>query len=311
FELAKSEETKSLISVGSFIAFITAFGQFLGECLNMSFAFITSLNIIPLYERVQPIFQETPETQANFKDIGMLKGEIEFNQIFFRYQEDLPLVLDNVSFTIKAGEMVAFVGPSGSGKSTVLRILLGFEKPVSGSVYYDGQEFLTLNKDLLRKQLGVVLQNGSLLPGSILKNIVGNANLNVADAWEAARMAGIEKDIQEMPMGIHTVISEGATTISGGQKQRLMIARALVHKPTVIIMDEATSALDNRTQKIVKDSLDRLQATRIIVAHRLSTIKNADRIFVFDQGKIVETGDYATLVKKGGLFAELANRQLL
>ncbi len=311
FELAKSSQEASLISVGAFIAFVTAFGQFLGDCLSMSFAFITSLNIIPLYERVQPIFEATPETQENFNDVGVLKGNIEFNQVSFRYKEDLPLVLDDVSFTIKAGEMVAFVGPSGSGKSTILRILLGFEKPETGSVYYDGQEFLTLNKDLLRKQLGVVLQNGALLPGSILKNIVGNSSLTVEQAWEAAKMSGIEEDIKEMPMGIHTVISEGAGTISGGQKQRLMIARALVNRPRIIMMDEATSALDNRTQSIVKESLDRLQATRIVVAHRLSTIKNSDRIFVMDKGKIVEQGDYDSLIKQEGLFAKLAKRQIL
>lgn len=311
FELSKNSTETNLISVGAFVAFVTAFGQFLGDCLSMSFAFITSLNIVPLYERVQPILEATPETQANFNDVGTLKGNIEFNQVSFRYKEDLPLVLDDVSFTLPAGEMVAFVGPSGSGKSTILRILLGFEKPESGSVYYDTQEFLTLNKDLLRKQLGVVLQNGALLPGSILKNIVGNSNLTIDQAWEAAKMAGIEEDIKEMPMGIHTVISEGAGTISGGQKQRLMIARALVNRPRIIIMDEATSALDNRTQSIVKESLDRLQATRIVVAHRLSTIKNADRIFVMDKGKIVEQGDYNSLINQDGLFAKLAKRQIL
>ena len=311
FEVATKNQTATLISVGAFLAFVTAFGQFLSQCLALSQAFIASINIIPLYERVKPILEAVPETQENFNDVGTLKGEIEFNHVSFRYDEDGPLILDDVSFTIKAGEMVAFVGPSGSGKSTVLRILLGFETPQTGSVYYDGQEFLTLNKDLLRKQLGVVLQNGALMPGSIFENIVGNSNLGQEEAWEAARMAGIEEDIREMPMGIHTVISEGSSTISGGQKQRLMIARALVHQPSVIYMDEATSALDNRTQSIVKESLDRLHATRIIVAHRLSTIEHADRILVFDKGRIVEAGTYNSLLKNGQLFSKLAKRQLL
>ena len=313
FEFSKKDSSNDteLITVGSFIAFITAYGQFLNQALSMGFAFITSLNIIPLYERVQPILEAVPETSTDYKDIGKLVGDIEFNHVSFRYDEDQPLVLDDVSFTIKAGEMVAFVGPSGSGKSTVLKLLLGFENPEIGSVYYDDLEFLTLNKDLLRQQLGVVLQNGALMPGSIMKNIIGDAPMTIADAWEAARMAGIEEDIKEMPMGIHTVISEGSSTISGGQKQRLMIARALVHKPRVIMMDEATSALDNRTQKIVKDSLDRLQATRIVVAHRLSTIELADRIFVFDNGKIVQVGSYQELLEQDGLFAKLAKRQIL
>lgn len=314
FEFTQKEGgsgAEEIITVGSFIAFITAYGQFLGESLNMGFAFITSLNIIPLYERVQPILEAKSETTGEFKDVGQLVGDIEFNQVSFRYDPDAPLVLDDINFRIKAGEMVAFVGPSGSGKSTVLKILLGFEKPESGSVYYDGLEFLTLNKDLLRQQLGVVLQNGALMPGSIMKNIIGDAAMTITDAWDAAKMAGIEQDIKEMPMGIHTVISEGSSTISGGQKQRLMIARALVHKPRVIMMDEATSALDNRTQKIVKDSLDRLQATRIVVAHRLSTIEKADRIFVFDRGKIVQEGSYQTLLNQDGLFAKLAKRQIL
>ncbi len=311
FEVANKAGTNSLLSVGAFLAFITAFGQFMTQCLALSQAFIASINIIPLYERVKPILEATPETQEDFNDIGVLKGDIEFNHVSFRYDEDGPLVLDDVSFTIKAGEMVAFVGPSGSGKSTILRILLGFEVPQSGSVYYDGQEFLTLNKDLLRKQLGVVLQNGALMPGSIMENIIGNSNLRQEDAWNAARQAGIEQDIKEMPMGIHTVISEGSATISGGQKQRLMIARALVHKPSIIFMDEATSALDNRTQHIVKESLDQLHATRIIIAHRLSTIENADRILVFDKGSVVEEGTYNSLLKEGQLFSKLAKRQLL
>ncbi len=311
FEVATKAGTQPLLSVGAFLAFVTAFGQFLTQCLALSQAFIASINIVPLYERVKPILEATPETQDDFNDIGILKGDIEFNHVSFRYDEDGPLILDDVSFVIKAGEMVAFVGPSGSGKSTILRILLGFETPQSGSVYYDGQEFLTLNKDLLRKQLGVVLQNGALMPGSIMENIIGTSNLGPEEAWEAARMAGIEEDIKDMPMGIHTVISEGSSTISGGQKQRLMIARALVHQPSVIFMDEATSALDNRTQSIVKESLDRLHATRIIVAHRLSTIENADRILVFDKGKIVEEGTYHSLLKEGKLFSKLAKRQLL
>ena len=191
-----------------------------------------------------------------------------------------------------------------------MRILLGFEEPESGSVYYDGQAFDSLNKDLVRRQVGVVLQNGSLMKGSIYQNIVGNSDLGLDSAWEAARMAGLDEDIQQMPMEMHTVISEGGGTFSGGQRQRLMIARAIVHKPRMLFMDEATSALDNRTQNIVSESLDRLQATRIVIAHRLSTVINADRIYVMDQGQIVESGTYQELMDQNGLFSNLAKRQI-
>ena len=299
-----------MISVGVFMAFISAFNQFLADCLNMCMSLISSLNIIPLYERVKPILEETPESTNGNVDPGELNGALEFNSISFRYEEEQPLVLKDVSFKIEPGEMVAFVGPSGSGKSTVLRLLLGFEEAEVGSVYYDGQAFDSLNKDLVRRQIGVVLQNGALMSGNIYQNIVGNSELSLKDAESAANLAGLEEDIEQMPMGMHTMVSDGASTFSGGQRQRLMIARAIVHKPRILYMDEATSALDNRTQNIVSESLDKLQATRIIIAHRLSTIINADRIFVMDKGQIVETGTYKELMNKDGLFSQLAKRQI-
>jgi ATP-binding cassette subfamily C protein len=202
------------------------------------------------------------------------------------------------------------VGPSGSGKSTLLRLLLGFEKPESGGVYYDGRELAGLDAQAVRRQIGVVLQNGRLMSGDIFTNIAGSSPATLEDAWEAARMAGFDEDIRAMPMGMHTVISEGASTLSGGQRQRLMIARAIVQRPRMLFFDEATSALDNRTQAIVTESLDRLNATRIVIAHRLSTILHADRIFVIEAGRIVQTGTYAELIEQEGLFAELAKRQL-
>ncbi len=303
-------QNSSLISVGVFMAFISAFSQFLNDCLNMSFSLVSSLNVVPIYERLKPILEEEPESAGESADPGELEGELEFNAVSFRYDKDQPLVLKDISFKIKPGEMVAFVGPSGSGKSTVLRLLLGFEEPEVGSIYYDGQEFHSLNRELVRKQVGVVLQHGALMAGSIYKNIVGNSELTLEDAERAAALAGLKEDIAHMPMGMHTVVSEGGSTFSGGQRQRLMIARAIVHKPRIIYMDEATSALDNRTQDIVSESLDQLQATRIVIAHRLSTIINADRIYVMDKGQIVEHGSYDELMEKEGLFASLAKRQI-
>lgn len=305
-----SSSGTALISVGAFMAFISAFNQFLGDTLKMSLSLISSLHVVTLYERVKPILDEEPESVEDSIDPGELSGGIELNSISFRYNEDQPLVLKDISLKIEQGEMVAFIGPSGSGKSTIMRILLGFEEPEAGSVYYDGDAFDSMNKDLVRRQIGVVLQNGALMSGSIYKNIVGNSELSLDDAWEAARMAGMEEDIKQMPMEMHTVVSEGAGTFSGGQRQRLMIARAIAHKPRLLFMDEATSALDNKTQQIVSESLDNLQATRIVIAHRLSTIKNADRIFVLDKGSIVESGTYEELMSSNGLFTKLAQRQL-
>jgi ATP-binding cassette subfamily C protein len=300
----------TMISVGAFMAFISAFNQFLRDCLKMSMALITSLNIVTLYERVKPILEEVPESVTDSIDPGELAGDIEMNSVSFRYEEGQPLILNNLSFKINQGEMVAFVGPSGSGKSTVMRLLLGFEEPEAGSIYYDNDAFDSMNKEMVRQQIGVVLQNGALMSGSIYKNIVGNSELTLNDAWKAAKMAGMEEDIKQMPMQMHTVISEGAGTFSGGQRQRLMIARAIVHKPRLLFMDEATSALDNRTQNIVSESLDKLQATRIVIAHRLSTVKNADRIYVLDKGVIVESGTYDELMEKNGVFTSLAKRQI-
>lgn len=310
YTVLNSDKVTTMLTVGAFMAFITAFNQFLNDSLRLSMALITSLNVVTLYERVKPILEEETESAEQSVDPGELAGEIEMNSVSFRYNQDQPLVLDNVTFKIKPGEMVAFVGASGSGKSTIMRLLLGFEHPEVGSIYFDGDSFDSMNKELVRRQIGVVLQNGSLMAGSIYQNIVGNSELTLDDAWEAARMAGMEEDIKQMPMEMHTVVSEGAGTFSGGQRQRLMIARAIVHKPRLLFMDEATSALDNRTQNIVSESLDKLQATRIIIAHRLSTIKNADRIYVMDKGTIVETGTYDELMEMDGLFSKLAKRQI-
>jgi ATP-binding cassette subfamily C protein len=297
------------ISTGVFVTFNTAFMQFLSATLALAGALTGSLSIIPLYERAKPILRTLPEQQESQIRAAPLQGEVEISRVSFRYAEDGPLILDDVSIRVKEGEFVAFVGPSGSGKSTIFRVLLGFEKPQSGAVYYDSQDLDGLDAGSVRRQLGVVLQNGKLMPGDIYTNIVGSSPRTLDEAWEAARMAGLAQDIKAMPMGMQTVISEGAGTISGGQRQRLMIARALVNRPAVLLFDEATSALDNQTQAIVANSVKQLEATRIVIAHRLSTIIAADRIFVIVAGKVVETGNYSELMALGGHFAELSKRQ--
>lgn len=297
------------IDYAKFIAFQAAFTS-----LNMTLNTLTGLigqffMIQPQIENLRPILEETPEIAADKPDADVLSGAIEVSHLSFSYN-DGPNVVDDMSFRIAAGENVAIVGKSGCGKSTLLRLMLGFEKPKSGAVYYDGQDLSELNISSVRSQMGVVLQNGQLMSGDIFTNIVGTTALTQNDAWEAAKAAGLDEDIKKMPMGMQTVISEGSSNISGGQRQRILIARALAAKPAILIFDEATSALDNRTQAIVTASLNKRNVTRIVVAHRLSTIEDCDRIIVLDSGKIVESGTFDELVAMNGTFADLIRRQI-
>ncbi|MFH2047562.1 MAG: NHLP bacteriocin export ABC transporter permease/ATPase subunit [Pseudomonadota bacterium] len=298
------------LSTGNFLAFNAAYGNFQAAMLQMAAAITTSLNIIPLYERIKPIIENVPESDETKAKPGELAGEIEVSNIYFRYNPDGPLILKDVSMQISPGEFIALVGGSGSGKSTLLRLLLGFDTQEAGTIYYDGKDLESIDIREVRRQMGVVLQNAKVMPGDIFKNIVGTSNLTLDDAWTAARMVGVDKDIEAMPMGMHTVVSAGGGTLSGGQRQRLIIARAIVRRPRILFFDEATSALDNHTQAIVSRSLEKLQVTRVVIAHRLSTIINADRIFVLQHGEILETGTYDELMALEGFFADLAKRQL-
>ena len=296
------------ITYAQFIAFQGAFSSF-NATLNGIIPLIGQYFAIqPQIENLRPILKEIPESVGEKADAGILSGAIEVSNLTFAYNEGHD-VLHDLNFKIAAGENVAIVGRSGCGKSTLVRLLLGFETPRKGSIYFDGQDLADLNLPSVRTQMGVVLQNGQLMQGDIFTNILGTNALTQEDAWNAAEAAGVAMDIAMMPMGMQTVISEGSTNISGGQRQRILIARALVTKPSILIFDEATSALDNRTQAIVTKSLDSLKATRIIVAHRLSTIRNCDRILVMDAGRIVENGSFDELVAKGGIFANLVKRQ--
>jgi ABC-type bacteriocin/lantibiotic exporter with double-glycine peptidase domain len=241
---------------------------------------------------------------------GVLSGGIEARKLSFRYTDDGPLVLDDVSLEVRPGEFVAIVGPSGCGKSTLLRLLIGFDRPASGSVLYDGQDLAALDQAAVRRQCGVVLQNAQPFTGSILDCICGTDTFTQDEAWEAAAMAGLAEDIKRMPMGLHTMIS-GGSTISGGQRQRLMIAQALIRRPRILFFDEATSALDNETQRVVIASTRALRASRVVIAHRLSTVMDADRVFVMHEGRVVQQGRPADLLADtGGRLHELVRRQM-
>jgi ABC-type bacteriocin/lantibiotic exporter with double-glycine peptidase domain len=298
------------LSTGKFLAFSTAFGIFISGATSLSLTLIEVLEIIPLWQRAQPILTAQIEVDSQKGDPGKLTGRICLDRVSFRYREDGPLILEDVTVEAYPGEFVALVGPSGSGKSTVLRLLLGFETPQSGTVYYDSQDVAGLDITAIRRQLGVVLQNGRINAGSLFENISGGALITLEEAWRAAEMAGFAEDVRSFPTQMHTVISEGGGNLSGGQRQRLVIARALALNPQLLLLDEATSALDNRTQAIVSESLDRLKVTRIVIAHRLSTIRHADRIYVIKAGQVVQQGSFDELASCPGVFAELITRQM-
>lgn len=302
----------SSVSVADYMAFNASYGMVSGAIIAMAGITTTFANIKPLMEMVEPILKQVPETGEAKRTVLRLSGNIEINNVSFRYNEEMPLVLRNISLKIRSGQYIAVVGKTGCGKSTLMRLLLGFEVPQRGAIYFDGQDIARLDLRSLRQNIGSVMQNGQLFSGDIYANIVVTAPwLSLDDAWQAAKLAGIADDIRAMPMGMHTMISEGSGGISGGQRQRILIARAIVAKPRILIFDEATSALDNISQKHVSEALDSLHCTRIVIAHRLSTIRHCDRVIVLEDGSIMEDGSYDELIAKGGYFSQLVERQRL
>ena len=300
------------VDESQFYAFTAAYGQLMGAFTALAGIAISVASIKPVLEMAEPLLKAEPEVSAEKQPVERVSGAIEMSHVSFRYEENTPYILSDLSLSIRAGEYVAIVGRTGCGKSTLVRLLLGFEKPEKGAVFYDRHDLNSIDPRSLRRHIGVVIQNGQLFQGDIFSNITISApDLTLDEAWAAAETAGIANDIREMPMGMQTIISEGQGGISGGQKQRLMIARAIAPKPKILIFDEATSALDNKTQKQVSDALDALHCTRIVIAHRLSTIRGCDRILVMDRGAIIEEGNYEQLIARGGAFAELVARQRL
>ncbi|MBR5365399.1 MAG: NHLP bacteriocin export ABC transporter permease/ATPase subunit [Clostridia bacterium] len=303
---------RSGIGQADYFAFTAAYGMLMGAFTSVSSIALSAAEIQPILEMAEPFLKTEPEMVSGREIVTRISGGIEFSHVSFRYGENLPYLLDDLSLSISPGEYVALVGRTGCGKSTLVRLLLGFEKPEKGAVFFDGRNIDSLDLPSLRRKIGTVMQDAGLFQGDIFSNIVITApELTPEDAWEAAEIAGIADDIRAMPMGMNTVIAEGQGGISGGQRQRIMIARAIAPKPKLLIFDEATSALDNKTQRQVSEALDKMGCTRIVIAHRLSTIKHCDRILVLDGGRIVENGTYDELIAKGGFFAELVERQRL
>lgn len=300
---------KGSLNIGNYLAFNSAFSSFMATVVGFAGILPALISMIPLYQRLQPVLEACPESDDSLKSPENIDGRVELSHISYRYNPDAPLALRDVNIKAESGEFIAIVGPSGAGKSTIIRLLLGFEEPESGAVFYSEMDINSINKRELRKLIGSVLQSDGLINGSIYENIAGASELPMENAWLAAEMAGCVNDIREMPMGMHTVVGNG--TISGGQQQRLLIARALAKNPRIIIFDEATSAVDNETQAHIAESLTRQNATRIVVAHRLSTIKDADRIYVLEKGQLVQVGTFDELMNEPGIFSRLAKRQMV
>lgn len=299
------------LSMGQYLGFISAFGAFAGAVLGLADAFSASSNMKVLYERVSPVLLRMPDYEEHEQVPEHFSGNIEMSHVYFSYDKARKPVLKDISFAAKPGEYIGIVGPSGCGKSTLMKMLLGFENPDQGKIYFDGYDITRLNKRELRRKMGVVLQDGKIFAGSIYENItLSSPGVGMERIRETIAAVGLESDIAMMPMGIHTYLSESGGTISGGQQQRILIARAILGDPKILLFDEATSALDNVMQDMVCESLEKLQATRIVIAHRLSTIRNCDRILVMDQGQIVEEGSYDQLMEQKGLFYTLASRQI-
>ena len=297
-------------NIGQLLGFFSAFATFIGAMVSLSDLIVGAFDLPVIFERAKPILQEKPEDDQALFEPGELSGNIKIENIRYQYELDTPFVLNNLTLSIKAGQFVALTGVSGCGKSTIVRILLGFDIVSEGNIYFDGKNLNGLRKDLIRQQIGTVSQNSSIFAGSIFECISGGRIITLEQAWEVIQMVSLSEEINKMPMGIHTVIPEGGSTLSGGQRQRLAIARALIGKPKILIFDEATSALDNPTQETITKSLESLNVTRIVIAHRLTTIKNADNIFVINNGMVVEEGNYQKLIKNKGIFTNLVKRQI-
>ncbi|MEU3841337.1 NHLP bacteriocin export ABC transporter permease/ATPase subunit [Streptomyces sp. NPDC028635] len=301
---------RGALSAADFLTFNTSVTMLLTSVTQLTGAFVSAVAALPLFEEIRPVLEAAPEVPAASTRPGPLSGAIEARRLSFRYSDDGPLVLDDVSFEVRPGEFVAVVGPSGCGKSTLLRLLIGFDRPLSGSVLYDGQDLAALDQSAVRRQCGVVLQHAQPFTGSILDVICGTEPYTPEEAMAAAEMAGLAEDIQRMPMGLHTIVA-GNGAISGGQRQRLMIAQALIRRPRILFFDEATSALDNETQRTVIESTKALNATRIVIAHRLSTVLDADRVIVMENGRVAQQGPPAQLLADtGGRLHELVRRQM-
>ena len=305
----KDNTSDYTISLSNFLAFMVAFSFFVNAMMDLCSALLDVNTVFALWKNSKILLEEHPEVDPSKVIPPKLSGEVRADCLSFRYDSDGPLIVEDVSFYANPEEFIAIVGPSGSGKSTLASLLIGFETPESGAIFYDGKDLSSLNVRHLRKQIGTILQSSTIFDGTLRDNVSGGETFTDEQIKEALTLAGFEEDLKRMSMGLFTILTSTSQTISGGQNQRILIARSLITKPKILIFDEATSALDNQTQEVVRKNILSLKATRIVIAHRLSTIQQADRIYVMNKGRIMETGTYRELLEKKGFFYDLVEKQ--
>lgn len=299
----------SMISLGAYLAFNIALVNFAASITSLNRVILQMPNIYAMWRYSKVILEEPTEGDDEKEKPDALTGAIHIDHVSFRYDVNGPWIHDDITIHIKPGEFVGVVGPSGCGKSSLIRLLLGFETCEKGGIYYDDKDLSTLNLRDVRRQINTVLQNSQIMDGTILDNITAGRPYPVKEVMRALELAGFGDDFEKFPMGIHTVLTSGGATLSGGQRQRLFLARSFLNSAPIILWDEATAGLDNRRQEIVIRNLEKLQATRLVVAHRLTSVINADRIYVLNRGKILESGTFKELADAGGFFAEMLAKQ--
>ena len=295
---------------GAFLALYAAVVQVTVAMLALGASLFALSEYGPILDRLRPIATAPVEGALIGQHPGSLSGRVSLHRVTFGYTEGRAPLFDNLSLDVAPGEFVAVVGPSGSGKSTLLRLMLGFEEPWTGFVSYDGRDLAGLDVSAVRRQLGVVLQSSQPLGRTIRDCVSVGKRLGDDRVWELLDRVGLVGDVRAMPLGLDAPVSEGGGSLSGGQRQRIMVAAALADDPSIMLFDEATSALDNVSQAVVMRTILGSETTRVVIAHRLTTVERADRVIVVANGEITEQGTPDELLRKNGLFSRLAARQL-
>jgi ABC-type bacteriocin/lantibiotic exporter with double-glycine peptidase domain len=306
-------QTNSGVDRGALIAFMILSGRVSGPLVGFARLMEDFQEVRTAIGQIAKVLNNPPEVRSVTDGMRpKFEGRIAFEDLTFTYPMGSRPALNRINFDIAPGTMLGLVGRSGSGKSTITRLLQGVNREYSGAVKIDGYEMREINLAHLRRSLGVVLQDNFLFRGTVKDNIIaGRPGLTLEDAVRAARLAGAEEFIEKMPQGYDTWIEEGSTNISGGQRQRLAIARALISNPRIMILDEATSALDPESEALVNANLVRIGKgrTMVIVSHRLSSLVNCDLIMVLDQGKLIDVAPHDTLLGRCSIYRTLWNQQ--
>ena len=299
------------LPVGDFLVVYIVFIAFQSALARLGESFGTIAAILPAFDQMRPLLAAVPESEVGGEPVEYLGGDILFDRISFRYDPDGPLILDDVTIRARPGEFVAIAGESGAGKSTLFRLALGIDRPSAGAVYHDGRDLRHLNLKQVRRKIGAVPQSVGLHPQDLWDNLVSHHDkVATEEVWRAARIAEVEDEIKAMPMGMMTMVGTSGAVLSGGEGQRVTIARAVIGNPRIMLFDEATNWLDNESQAKVMQNLTALTSTRVVIAHRLSTLEQADRIYVLQAGRVVQSGSFNELMEVDGVFRELVRRQV-